>query len=429
MKASTTSQSASESSEAGCATFERAREASLRAPPGGVEDRGDGAELEAEAVVQHERHPLARRQSVDHGLERDADGVGERDVVGRVGRGLGEVDVLHRHRRPCAQPVEAQPRGDRGEPRGEVVDLGPSPRGARSSRSHACWTTSSASAWSPSTLLAMPSSRDRSASKPSVWSMSSSLSLIIPTPRRPGGTRCDRPGWRAVSHTGAMDAPRRAACPRGACPCSLPARGAGTPTGDTVGEQSRARSHRGDTDGDTDGRAHGAHPGRPAEPDLRRGTRPGRAPGGGLRLGAVRERTAPSRPRAERDVVRRVGAGALADRTEPRSPPVRSAAARAAIEIGFAEASASGWSVGSAPGSSVRARWCPGSRRSPTVSTARCPPLHRSTRRARAAEPRGQRCDARGGPWIQCAQGPVTPARSGHRSGHICARSRVRGLR
>ena len=52
-------------------------------------------------------------------------------------------------------------------------------RSARSSRSQACCTTSSASAWSPSTRLAMPSSRGRSASKISVWSMCSTLPLVI----------------------------------------------------------------------------------------------------------------------------------------------------------------------------------------------------------------------------------------------------------
>ena len=55
----------------------------------GVEDGADGAEVEAEAVVQDEGHPLARRQPVDDRLEGDADRVGQRDVVRGVGHRLG----------------------------------------------------------------------------------------------------------------------------------------------------------------------------------------------------------------------------------------------------------------------------------------------------------------------------------------------------
>ena len=85
MKASTTSQSARRSSGWGWVTLARAREASLRAAAGVVSrTRRDRRELEAEAVVEHEGDPLARGEPVEHDVQGETDGVGERDVVGWV---------------------------------------------------------------------------------------------------------------------------------------------------------------------------------------------------------------------------------------------------------------------------------------------------------------------------------------------------------
>ena len=61
----------------------------------GVEDRRDRRELEAEAVVEHEGDPLARGESVEHDVQGETDGVGERDVVGRIVDGLPGLDVVY----------------------------------------------------------------------------------------------------------------------------------------------------------------------------------------------------------------------------------------------------------------------------------------------------------------------------------------------
>ena len=92
MNASTTSQSASWSSGVGWRTLARAREASLRAATGVVSRTA--------AIVGNSKPKLSCstnatrswvRAGRDH-LEGDADRVGERDIVGRVGRGLGHVN-------------------------------------------------------------------------------------------------------------------------------------------------------------------------------------------------------------------------------------------------------------------------------------------------------------------------------------------------
>ena len=94
---------------------------------GGVEDLGDRGELDREAVVQHEGHPLLGRQAVEHERERSPHLAGEHHLVGGVestDRVLGEgAGVVDEHRAAYAQTVEAQPAGHRGEPGGEVVDL------------------------------------------------------------------------------------------------------------------------------------------------------------------------------------------------------------------------------------------------------------------------------------------------------------------
>ena len=62
----------------------------------GVQDRRDRPELETEAVVQHEGNPLARGEPVEHHLQGEADGLRERDVVGRIADGRLELDVAYR---------------------------------------------------------------------------------------------------------------------------------------------------------------------------------------------------------------------------------------------------------------------------------------------------------------------------------------------
>lgn len=95
---------------------------------GGVEDRGDGVELEAETVVQDERDPLLGVHPVEHDLQRDADRVGERDhlggVIGGIRVGLGDLEVLLRHRRALPESVEAESRRHGRQPGGQAVDLG-----------------------------------------------------------------------------------------------------------------------------------------------------------------------------------------------------------------------------------------------------------------------------------------------------------------
>ena len=98
MKASTTSQSASRSSACGLArpwpvpaTRACGRPPGwCRAPPAIV------GELEAEAVVQHEGDPLARRQPIEHHIQRQPDGVCQRDVLGRIVAGLGRLELVNR---------------------------------------------------------------------------------------------------------------------------------------------------------------------------------------------------------------------------------------------------------------------------------------------------------------------------------------------
>jgi hypothetical protein len=92
---------------------------------GGVQDRGDGGEREPEAVVQHEGHPLPRRQPVQHHLQGQPHGVGEGDLVGRVGHRVRHVlQLLDGHRGAGLEPVQAQPRGDRRQPGRQVQHLG-----------------------------------------------------------------------------------------------------------------------------------------------------------------------------------------------------------------------------------------------------------------------------------------------------------------
>ena len=131
-----------------------------------VEERGDRRELEAEAVVEHEGDPLARGEPVEDDVQRKADGVGERDVVGRIGRGLPGstsstgMGVRERSRSRHSRVVTVVSQAGRLSMSASVVCI----------RSHACWTTSWASVWSPSTRLAIPTRRGRSASNMSVWS-------------------------------------------------------------------------------------------------------------------------------------------------------------------------------------------------------------------------------------------------------------------
>ena len=96
-----------------------------------VEDRGDLLERDGEAVVQHEGHPFRRWQGLQHGHQRHADGIGEQRLVlglhgvGPVDDGVGHVDLqrLVGVGAAAAQDVEADAGDDRGQPRGEVLDL------------------------------------------------------------------------------------------------------------------------------------------------------------------------------------------------------------------------------------------------------------------------------------------------------------------
>jgi len=90
-----------------------------------VQHRGDGRELEAEAVMQDEGDPLARGEPVQDDPQRHAYGVSEGHLVGRVADVLRDLDPfpLVGHRHFGTEPVQAQARGHRGQPAGEVRDL------------------------------------------------------------------------------------------------------------------------------------------------------------------------------------------------------------------------------------------------------------------------------------------------------------------
>ena len=89
----------------------------------GVQNRGDRREFEAKAVVQHERDSFLWREPVENHLESNADRVSEHNIVGRVRRTLGHVKFGRGNRRPCPEPIQAQPGGHRGEPRWQTPDL------------------------------------------------------------------------------------------------------------------------------------------------------------------------------------------------------------------------------------------------------------------------------------------------------------------
>jgi hypothetical protein len=91
-------------------------------------DRCDVRERHAEHVVQHERQPLRRGESVEHDEQRQPDRVGLDCLVFRV-------SAHHRVRHPAvqrcftarrtgAQHVQTDPADDRGEPPGQVLHLG-----------------------------------------------------------------------------------------------------------------------------------------------------------------------------------------------------------------------------------------------------------------------------------------------------------------
>ena len=125
MKASTTSQSASWSSACGLGHLgPRARGQLARGHGRRLEHRRDRRELEAEAVVEDEGDPLVRREPVEHHLQGDPDGVGERDIVSRIGGAHLGLQVVHGDGRASAQPVQTQPGGHGRQPRRQALDLG-----------------------------------------------------------------------------------------------------------------------------------------------------------------------------------------------------------------------------------------------------------------------------------------------------------------
>jgi hypothetical protein len=97
---------------------------------GAPEDPADLLEGHRERVVEDERHPLRRRQLLQHDQEREADRVREQRLP------LRPAVVLARHHRlrpvrvegllgvdrPRAKLVEADPRDDRGQPASDVLD-------------------------------------------------------------------------------------------------------------------------------------------------------------------------------------------------------------------------------------------------------------------------------------------------------------------
>jgi hypothetical protein len=95
---------------------------------GPFEDRRNLVEGDREDVVQDERDPLGRGEAVeDHG-DGPADRVGDHRVGrGVVRTGVVEVGLVEDRLGPGVtrpQPIQADPRGDRGQPAAEVVDLG-----------------------------------------------------------------------------------------------------------------------------------------------------------------------------------------------------------------------------------------------------------------------------------------------------------------
>ncbi len=75
--------------------------------------------------MQDEGDPLARGEPVQDDPQRHAYGVSEGHLVGRVADVLRDLDrfPLVGHRHLGTEPVQAQARGHRGQPAGEVRDL------------------------------------------------------------------------------------------------------------------------------------------------------------------------------------------------------------------------------------------------------------------------------------------------------------------
>jgi hypothetical protein len=102
-------------------------------------DLRDLAERNPEHVVQYERHPLGRRQPVEHDEQRQPDRVGQdRLLLGAADVGRARADAGYRvglevrlgagrpllpARPPRAEHVQAQPRRDRGQPAVQVRDI------------------------------------------------------------------------------------------------------------------------------------------------------------------------------------------------------------------------------------------------------------------------------------------------------------------
>ena len=113
-------------------TRRRPRLASCRAAAGErPDDGGDLLEGDGEQVVQHEGQALRRAEGVEHHEERKAHRVREDGLVLGVGNGR-RPDARLEHAvaqrvlppgRPGAQHVQADARGDRGQPPREVLHL------------------------------------------------------------------------------------------------------------------------------------------------------------------------------------------------------------------------------------------------------------------------------------------------------------------
>ena len=108
-----------------CATGELPRRG--RGP---ADYRGDLLEGQVEHVVEHERQPLRRRQSLEHDKEGQSDRVREQRFPFRIVVALAaHYRVRHAETRrllrtPLSrlQHVQAHPRDDRGQPAAEILD-------------------------------------------------------------------------------------------------------------------------------------------------------------------------------------------------------------------------------------------------------------------------------------------------------------------
>ena len=137
-----------------------------------VEDVGDRGELDREQVVQDEGHPLRRGEAVEDDMQRCTHRVREHRLLGgartREARSGPARSVCSGSPGSSGRGTDALSRSRHNRVTTVVSQAGSesmAASSARSRRSQACWTMSSASAWSPSRRPAMRTRRGRSRSK------------------------------------------------------------------------------------------------------------------------------------------------------------------------------------------------------------------------------------------------------------------------